>query len=40
MELELMDRLGRKTVSPDALRDTTKNARAAGCGPAGVSRHG
>jgi len=40
MGLELMDRLGRKMVSPDALRDTIIDGRAMGREPAGVKRHG
>lgn len=40
MDLELMDRLGRNMVSPDALRAMIIDARAMDPAPAGVSRHG
>ena len=40
MDLELMDRLGRKMVSPDALRGMIIDAFAVAQGVAGVSRHG
>ena len=40
MDLELMDRLGRKMVSPDALREMIIDALAVDHAIAGVSRHG
>ena len=40
MDLELMDRLGRKKVSPDALRERAIDAFGMDHGVTGVSRHG
>ena len=40
MDLELMDRLGRKRISPDALRDWIIDARAMNPASVGVKRHG